>query len=65
MEVYLETSRLNQMAEAIAALEPCPFTGRVTADQVKLVLGERGNIWPLSILPDALCGDVMPLCSTS
>ncbi len=54
MEIYLETSRLNQMAEAIAALEPCPFTGKVTADQVKLVLGERGNVWPLSILPDAL-----------
>lgn len=54
MEVYLETSRLNQMAEAIAALEPCPFAGRVTADQIKLVLGEKGNVWPASILPDAL-----------
>lgn len=46
MEVYLETSRLNQMAEAIAALEPCPFAGRVTADEVKLVLGEKGNVYP-------------------
>lgn len=54
MEVYIENARLNQMAKAIAALEPCPFTGRVTADQIKVVLGEKGNIWPASILPDAL-----------
>lgn len=56
MEVYIENTRLNQMAEAIAALEPCPFTGKVTADQIKLILGQRGNIWPLSILPDAIEG---------
>jgi hypothetical protein len=44
----------TKLAEAIASIEPCPFTGKVTADQVKLVLGEKVNIWPLSILPDAL-----------
>lgn len=54
MEIYLENNRLNQLAEAIAAIAPCPFTGKVTADQVKLVLGEKGNVWPASILPDAL-----------
>ena len=54
MEVYIETSRLNQLAEAIAAIEPCPGSGKIEAYQVKMLLGERGNIWPASILPDAL-----------
>lgn len=33
--------------------EPWPFAGKVTADQVKLILGEKGNVWPDSILLDA------------
>jgi hypothetical protein len=48
-EIYIATARENRIAEAIAALTPCPFHGRVTADQVKIVLGEVGNIWPASI----------------
>jgi hypothetical protein len=28
------------------SLKPCPFAGVVTAEQVKLALGERLDIWP-------------------
>ena len=52
-EIYIATARENHIAEAIAALEPCPFHGRITTDQVKIVLGEVGNIWPASIRCDA------------
>ena len=52
-EIYIATARENRIAEAIAALEPCPFHGRITTDQIKIVLGEVGNIWPASIRCDA------------
>lgn len=51
-EIYIATARENRIAEAIAALTPCPFHGYITADQVKMVLGEVGNIWPESIRGD-------------
>jgi hypothetical protein len=47
-EIYVSTENYRRAAEAIAALEPCPFQGRITADQVKIALGEVGNIWPAS-----------------
>lgn len=56
-EIYIERSRLHAIADAIAALEPCPFTGTITRDQIVLALGEHGNIWPVSLLEDALCGN--------
>ena len=45
-DIYLDTERFNHIAEKIAALTPCAFAGRVTADQVKVALGEQGDIWP-------------------
>jgi hypothetical protein len=53
-EIYVATARENRIAEAIAALTPCPFHGYITADQVKIVLGEVGDIWPASIECDRL-----------
>lgn len=51
-DVYIDTARFEGIAKAIAALEPCPFFGVVTADQVKIALGEHGDIWPDSIRAD-------------
>ena len=51
-EIYIPTARENRIAEAIAALEPCPVHGRITTDQVKIVLGEVGNIWPAAVKRD-------------
>lgn len=52
MATYLKTETLNRAAEIIAALEPCPFAGVVTADQVKIALGEHLDVWPESIAPE-------------
>ncbi|QDM27560.1 hypothetical protein FNL56_16605 [Tardiphaga sp. vice304] len=54
-EIYIGTARFQRIAAAIAALEPCWFSGVVTADQVKLALGEHGDIWPDSIRRDVDC----------
>lgn len=51
MAIYVENGLLDGVAEAIASLEPCPFAGKVTADQIKIVLGEVGDVWPGSIRP--------------
>ena len=37
---YFDSQRLHRAAVALAKLEPCPYAGRVTEDQVKLALGE-------------------------
>ena len=49
MAIYFENKSYNRAVEAIAALEPCEFGGVVTADQVKIELGEHLDIWPESI----------------
>jgi hypothetical protein len=43
------TEVFRAAAEAIACLRPCLLKGRVTADQVKIALGEHLNVWPASI----------------
>lgn len=53
-EIYLDDARLFAIADAIAAIKPCAFAGRVTRDQIIIALGEHGDIWPTSILPDLL-----------
>lgn len=49
MPVYFDTAELEALAEKIARLEPCPVAGRVTADQVKIALGEGLDVWPARI----------------
>ena len=51
MAIFAENALLDKACRAIAALKPCPFAGKVTADQVKLALGEMLDIWPKSIAP--------------
>jgi hypothetical protein len=35
-------------------IAPCPKTGRVTENEVKIALGEDWDIWPTSIRPDSV-----------
>ena len=51
---FISDYRFDSVAEAIARLEPCPFAGVVTADQVKEVLGVIGDVWPIGILADLI-----------
>ncbi|WP_316394949.1 hypothetical protein [Bradyrhizobium sp. 33ap4] len=45
------------LAERVADLDPCPVTGEMTDDQVKVALGEHGNVWPQSIYAHVLAAD--------
>jgi hypothetical protein len=50
---YVDSQGLHRAAVALAKLEPCPYAGRVTEDQVKIALGELLDIWPASIADDS------------
>lgn len=52
-EVYLNTERFNSLAEKLAAIKPCMLAHGVTIDQIKLALGEHGDVWPECIRADA------------
>ena len=58
-EIYIPLSRLHAVADAVAALEPCAWSGKITRDQILIALGEHGDIWPASILSDLICEDAL------
>lgn len=49
---YIPTEQFHTAADKIANLEPCPFAGRVTVDQVKIAIGEALDVWPEAIRAD-------------
>lgn len=53
-DIYLPYDRYTRLVAALANLEPCPFAGRITEDQIKVALGEAGDIWPLEIRGDVI-----------
>ena len=46
-EIYVPTENYRRAVDAIAAM-----TG-VDPDEIKIALGEEGNIWPMSIRAEA------------
>lgn len=54
-DIYL--SDYHQLVAALTNPPRCPITGDVTADEIKIVLGEHG-IWPASILPDVIAEQI-------
>jgi hypothetical protein len=62
--IIVESGKINRFAEIVAALEPCPFAGKVTADQVKIALGELLDIWPASIADDVLAHSLGDLAAS-
>ncbi|WOH64058.1 hypothetical protein [Bradyrhizobium sp. BWA-3-5] len=42
----LAKDRLVPLADRLARLAPCPACGMVTSNEVKIALGEAGDIWP-------------------
>lgn len=53
-EIYLSHDRYTRLVAALADLKPCPIADRITADQIKIALGEAGDIWPLGIRRDVI-----------
>ena len=51
MATYHKKKLYDRATQTIATLKPCPYAGVVTADQVKLALGEMLDIWPELIAP--------------
>lgn len=45
----VEPERYRELVQALADLEPDTWSGEYEPDQVMLVLGEEGNVWPASI----------------
>jgi hypothetical protein len=54
LDHFVPLENITRAANAIANLEPCPFAGRITPEQIIAALGEFGDIWPESIRPDLI-----------
>ncbi|AUC93702.1 hypothetical protein CWS35_04830 [Bradyrhizobium sp. SK17] len=54
----LTNDRLNLLADRLAALAPCPVTGLVTDNEIKIALGEHGDIWPSCIRGHIMVADL-------
>lgn len=51
-ERFIPTDDYNALAERLAGMmRECPGAGKVTADQIKIAIGEAMNLWPASIRP--------------
>ena len=51
-EGRLNRYEYDRLVHALVTMKECPFAGKVTADLVKMVLGEYADIWPPSIYDD-------------
>lgn len=56
--IYIDDDRLDAIADAILRIDPCPVTGMIRHDQIIMAIGEAGNVWPESILPDAIAAQI-------
>ncbi len=45
----MEGTKRQSLVVALASLAPDPVTGHFEPDQIKLTLGEAGNVWPETI----------------
>jgi hypothetical protein len=50
-EIYMNDETYDGLVEAILNAAPCAWSGKVEKDQIKLVLGEVGDVWPAAIGP--------------
>lgn len=59
MAIYFDRERYDSLVKALMALKPCELSGTLTEDQVKIALGEGGDIWTTRIAEDdasSACG---------
>jgi hypothetical protein len=53
-ERRLDRYEYDRLVHALVTMKECSFAGKVTADLVKMVLGEYADIWPPSRGDDLL-----------
>ena len=51
---YTEAALFDRIAAAAALAEPCRVTGAIGPDEIKIALGQHADIWPASILSEAI-----------
>lgn len=51
--------KLEALIRALANVEPCAVTGRITASQLAIALGEQ-DVWPRSIMSQCEAAQVLP-----
>jgi hypothetical protein len=51
---YAEADLFDRIAAAVVRAEPCAVTGAIGPDEIKLALAEHGDVWPASVLNDAI-----------
>lgn len=54
----LTDDQLDLLVDRLAALAPCPVTGLVTDNEIKIALGEHGDIWPSCIRGHIMVADL-------
>ena len=51
-ERFLPTAEYDALADRLAdIIRPCPVRGVVTANEIKIAIGEVMNLWPESLRP--------------
>lgn len=57
-----DTIVVRKFANAVTCLEPCMMTGKIDPDQVKILMGEILDLWPMSIFAgsDETCEPKLP-----
>jgi hypothetical protein len=53
----IASDRMSRLADVLASLDPCPVTGLMTDNQIKIALGEFGDVWPRSIYGEVVYAD--------
>lgn len=48
-DIFLDDERYSRLVAALVNIQPCPVTGMVTENEIKIALGEAGDIWPQAI----------------
>jgi hypothetical protein len=44
--INLDDERYARLVAALTNVQPSPVTGMVTENEIKIALGEHGDIWP-------------------
>jgi hypothetical protein len=65
MSTYKPDNQYSRLVRALVNPEPCPVTGMVTDNEIKVILGEIGDIWPESIQADVTAATAADLEKTA
>jgi len=57
MSTYTPDDLYMRLVKALVDPSPCPVTGKVTDNEIKIILGEIGDHWPESIRADVIAAN--------